>query len=202
MQQSTRMQAYGEAAAILKRVGLLYPCFCSRRQVGEAATGSDPDGAPLYPGTCRALLTEETLARMGAGAVPQWRLDMELASARIGPISFSEHGHMVQARPDRWGDAVLVRRDTPTSYHLAVVVDDAAQGVTHVTRGADLLAATDLHALLQALLGLQQPLYQHHRLITDENQQKLSKSRASPSLKGLREAGWSPADVRARLGFA
>lgn len=212
MRQSERFAVYREAAEKLKEMRLLYPCFCSRTEIASKATGRDPDGAPLYPGTCRHL----SAGRMNDGSAPvSWRLDMDRALAEIGTkerlvineIPVSDHELLLgdhqtrQADPMRWGDVVLVRKETPTSYHLSVVVDDAAQGVTHVTRGMDLFAATDIHVLLQRLLGLPSPVYAHHRLITDAHDIKLAKSSGSPPLRLLREAGWSPADVRRHLGF-
>lgn len=199
LRQSQRMPIYAGALASLQARGLIYPCSCTRSQIARAAEGSDPDGAPLYPGTCRHLGPAERVAL--AGRPVQWRLDMAAATALAGPLSFVESGQTRQADPARWGDVVLSRKDTPTSYHLSVVVDDAAQGITHITRGEDLLAATDLHVLLQALLGLPTPLYFHHRLILDPENAKLAKSRGSASLQDLRNAGWSAADIRAHLGF-
>jgi len=213
--QSRRLPAYAEAAESLKMRGLLYPCFCSRSKVVALAVGMDPEGAPLYPGTCRHLPKDEVEQRLAAGERPQWRLRMERAMEAAGPLQIhtfaaAMNGFQPQvngnstlslANPARWGDVVLVRKDTPTSYHLSVVVDDAAQGVTHVTRGRDLEAATDVHVLLQKLLGLPSPQYAHHRLIVDEAEQKLAKSRGSQSLRDLRAAGWTAEDVRRRLGF-
>jgi glutamyl-Q tRNA(Asp) synthetase len=203
MRQSARLTHYRASAAALD--DLLYPCDCTRSEIAARSTGVDPDGAPLYDGRCR---------RHGpAGGRPiQLRLDMDAAVARVGrPAVFAAPVHAVDvdfaraqprdSHPDRWGDAVLVRKDTPTSYHLSVVVDDAAQGITHVTRGQDLEAATDLHVLLQALLGLPSPLYAHHALVRDADMQKLSKSRGSPSLRDLRASGEAAAELRRRLGF-
>lgn len=201
LRQSGRFELYQSAAKTLTDRGLLYPCSCSRTQIAARATAKDPDGAPLYPGTCRHLKREESLARIAAGEAVQWRLDMGKAVALAGPLTFREKGETVEADPARWGDAVIVRKDTPTSYHLSVVIDDADQGVTDVTRGMDLFAATDLHVLLQSLLGLPVPDYAHHGLITDEGAEKLAKSRGSKSLADLRAEGWTPADVRHRLGF-
>jgi glutamyl-Q tRNA(Asp) synthetase len=212
MRQSKRMAAYRAASEMLVHEGVLYRCFCSRREVSARAMGSDPDGAPLYPGTCRNLPDAEVAARLARGEQPQWRLDMAAAIAEAGQRvvrfmpGFAETGQLGPdairpAVPERWGDAVLVRKDTPTSYHLSVVVDDAAQGISHVTRGEDLAAATDLHVLVQALLGLDSPVYGHHRLVTDGAGDKLAKSRGSQSLSDLRAKGWTPADVRRQLGF-
>lgn len=215
MRQSERFAVYRDAAEKLKQMKLLYPCFCSRAQYAGKASGRDPDGAPLYPGTCRHLSAARINERLTAGEPVSWRLDMERALTEIGTkdrlamdeIPVGDHELLLaeretrEADPSRWGDVVLVRKDTPTSYHLSVVVDDAAQGVTHVTRGMDLFAATDIHVLLQRLLGLPSPVYAHHRLITDAHDIKLAKSSGSPPLRLLREAGWTPADVRRQLGF-
>jgi glutamyl-Q tRNA(Asp) synthetase len=212
LRQSSRMAAYAAAAEALKVRGFLYPCFCSRRSAAASASAIDPDGAPLYPGTCLGMPENEIQERLARGEAVQWRLNMDRAIAVAGPLEIAEASapeldalwakvaHRI-ARPARWGDAVLIRKEVPASYHLSVVTDDAAQGVTHVTRGMDLFAATDLHALLQHLLGLPSPLYCHHRLVRDTVGQKLAKSKGSQSLKSLRESGWSAADVRGRLGF-
>jgi glutamyl-Q tRNA(Asp) synthetase len=212
--QSQRFAAYRKAAERLEAMGLLYPCFATRAEIAEAARHDqrDPDGAPLYPGLFRHRPAAEAAARKGKGERFALRLDMgrALAAARAklgsAPLTFTELDEAGAARPipaypERWGDAVLVRKDVPTSYHLAVVVDDAWQGVTHVTRGRDLFAATDLHRLLQLLLDLPQPLYHHHRLIIDAEGRKLAKSAAATSLGQLRRQGLTPADVRRLIGF-
>lgn len=212
LHQSARMSLYEAAAEKLKELDLLYPCFCSRRAIAGAAQGVDPDGSPLYPGICRVLTLAQAEDRIARGERPQWRLKMDQALALAGrlevacapasgPDALWHEAASRNADPARWGDAVLVRKDTPTSYHLSVVVDDAAQGITHVTRGKDLFAATDLHVLLQRLLGRSSPIYCHHRLLRDEEGQKLAKSKGSPSLKNLRENGTAAAEVRRRLGF-
>jgi glutamyl-Q tRNA(Asp) synthetase len=209
--QSEHFLEYRAGAERLKGRGLLYPCVCSRgdiaaevaRREGESGTAwpRDPDGAPLYPGTCR----ERRL--IGADEPYALRLDMAAALAEApGPHSYtrvtlSNANEPVAATPDRWGDAVLVRKEIPTSYHLAVVFDDALQGVTHVVRGRDLEGATDLHVLLQALLDLPSPAYHHHRLIRAEGGEKLSKSVLSEPLSALRERGVSVEEVRQALGF-
>lgn len=202
MRQSARLAAYRDAAA---RLGdLLYPCTCTRAEIAARAIATDPDGAPLYDGHCRHHPRRDRM--------PQYRLRMDEAIAQAGVLEVAElpvngidlepsHPRSREASPARWGDAVIVRKDTPTSYHLSVVVDDAAQGVTHVTRGMDLHAATDLHVLLHKLLGLPSPIYAHHQLIRDGDALKLSKSKGSPSLKSLRESGWSAQRVLAQLGF-
>jgi glutamyl-Q tRNA(Asp) synthetase len=193
-------------------MGLLYPCFCSRAEVAAHADGTDPDGAPRYGGTCRGLPPEAGAERLERGERAAFRLRMDTALSRVGSLEIRERslvGHELQpgaenlreAHPEDWGDAVIVRKDTPTSYHLSVVVDDAAQEVTHVTRGMDLYRATDLHVLLQKLLGLPSPIYAHHALITDDGDRKLAKSRGSTSLRDLRASGWSAADVRRAVGF-
>lgn len=207
LRQSGRFRAYEEAAERLGEKGLIYPCFCSRREIAAAAKGADPDGAPLYPGTCRDIAPQEAKRRIAAGEAVQWRLHMARAVALTGPLQvsmFDRDGSTGsrKAEPALWGDAVLVRKDTPTSYHLSVVVDDAFQGVTHVTRGMDLYRATALHRLLQSLLVLPSPVYCHHELVLDEGAEKLSKSKGAPSLLSLREAGVTAAEVRRRLGFA
>lgn len=211
--QSSRMEAYAEAAHLLRARDLLYPCFCSRREVAARAQTADPDGAPLYTGACRNLSRDEVHTRIGRDEAVQWRLHMDRAFSEVGLIDITEapaddrnalwsDAAQRTANPAVWGDAVIIRKDTPTSYHLSVVVDDAWQGITHVTRGMDLFAATDLHVLLQRLLNLPTPVYCHHRLLRDGAGEKLAKSRGSQSLADLRAAGWSAEHVRSRLGFA
>ncbi len=212
--QSRRFDAYRDAARRLEAMGLLYPCFATRSEIEAAADPAlrDPDGAPLYPGLFRGRSGPEIAARKAAGEPYALRIDIEAAIAAgrrmlLGkPLTFCElspagTARTVVAEPARWGDAVIIRKDTPASYHLAVVVDDAWQGVTHLTRGMDLFPATDLHRLLQVLLGLPGPLYAHHRLVTDDNGRKLSKSARDTSLRALREAGVTPADIRRMLGL-
>jgi glutamyl-Q tRNA(Asp) synthetase len=215
--QSEHFDDYRAAFRRLQGRGLVYPCFCSRKDIAAAVTcreaeagqpwPRDPDGASLYPGTCRLIPPDEVNRRLAAGELHAWRLDMAaLQTLRPGPFSyrrFDRDGReeIVASDPWRWGDAVLVRKDTPTSYHLSVVADDALQGVTHVVRGQDLEAATDLHVLLQNLLGLPTPLYHHHGLVLDPGGDKLAKSRQSQSLAELRAAGATPQAVRERLGF-
>jgi glutamyl-Q tRNA(Asp) synthetase len=212
--QSLRFPHYQRAADQLRQAGLLYPCFCSRSDIAAAATESDPEGAPLYPGTCRHLSDANVQLRLATGEPHQWRLSMDAALQLVGDILAIRESPVTDrdvqfdetrpraADPGPWGDVVLVRKDTPMSYHLTVVVDDAAQGVTHVTRGMDLQAATDIHVLLQALLGLPSPSYAHHGVITDGLDFKLSKSAGSPPLRRMREGGWTPDDLRRRLGLA
>lgn len=207
--QSEHFADYAAALERLRSMGLVYPAFLSRAAI--AARGRDPgwprapDGAPLYPGDDRDLDPEEAARRMASGAPLAFRLRMDAAAARAGPLSWTETGEgpavTVAADPRAWGDVVLARKETPTSYHLSVVVDDAAQGVTHVVRGRDLFHATAVHVLLQCLLGLPAPVYHHHRLITDEEGRKLSKSDRDTSLRALRVAGATPADIRAMVGL-
>lgn len=215
LRQSTRFAAYRQAAQRLETMGLLYPCFATRTEIaGHATPGAvDPDGAPLSSGLSKALTPREIARRKSAGEPFALRIDMQkaiaAAKAMTGgtPLTFREWGEgddarTVPARPDRWGDAVIIRKDTPASYHLAVVVDDASQGITDVTRGMDLFAATDIHRLLQVLLGLPEPQYRHHHLLFKTDGQKLSKSARDTSLKSLRESGITAAEIRARLGFS
>ncbi len=213
--QSDHFETYRASFAPVKGRGLAYPCFCSRSDVARAvaeqeqveAWARDPDGAPRYPGTCRGLPAAAAADRIARGVPHAWRFDMA-AALRWAPgphlyIRFDLDGgtEPVAADPSRWGDAVIVRKEIPTSYHLAVVVDDALQGVTHVVRGTDLEAATDLHVLLQALLALPTPLYHHHSLIKGPEGDKLSKSARSESLADLRDRGVSAEAIRRRLGY-
>jgi len=211
--QSDHFETYLASFAPVKGRGLAYPCFCSRNDIARAvarqeeAWPRDPDGAPLYPGTCRGLPAAVAADRIARGVPHAWRLDGTAALRQApGPhlyVRFDLDGgtEPVTADPARWGDAVIVRKEIPTSYHLAVVVDDALQGVTHVVRGTDLEAATDLHVLLQALLGLPTPLYHHHALFRDSEGDKLSKSARSESLADLRARGVSAEAIRRQLGF-
>jgi glutamyl-Q tRNA(Asp) synthetase len=179
-----------------------------RERAGGEEWPRDPDGSPLYPGTCRALPPATAQARIAAGETHAWRLASERARAQVGSdpsyVRFARNGaeETVVTAPARWGDAVLVRKEVPTSYHLAVVVDDAGQGITHVVRGADLEAATDVHVLLQRLLGLPTPRYHHHELIKGEGGLKLSKSLGSTAIADLRAQRVTPGAIRRALGFA
>jgi glutamyl-Q tRNA(Asp) synthetase len=193
--QSERLPLYAEALARLKAQGLLYPCFCTRADIAASAAaphgaerGSESGGgASLYPGTCRNL-ADPDLSRPHA-----WRLDMAKAAALAGPLIWTDEGKEVKAAPETFGDVVLARKDAPASYHLAVTVDDAAQGVTDIVRGRDLFSATHVHRLLQALLGLPVPAWHHHPLLTDAGGERLAKRRDAPSLAALREGGMDPA---------
>jgi glutamyl-Q tRNA(Asp) synthetase len=193
VRQSLRLPRYAEALGRLRDQGLVYPCFCTRAQVAaevaaSAAAPHGPDG-PLYPGTCRAL--EPALrARRMAEEPHAWRLDAGEAERMAGPLFWQDaFAGTVGARPARHGDIVLARKDAPVSYHLAVTVDDAAQGVTDIVRGRDLLAATDVHRLLQALLGLPVPNYHHHPLLAGSDGSRLAKRSGAPTLAELRAGG-------------
>jgi glutamyl-Q tRNA(Asp) synthetase len=214
LRQSQHFAVYAEAAQWLEAQGLLYPCFASRTEIVDAAKGGllDPEGSPLYPGLHKRLSKAEIEERMGNGERFALRLDMEraleAAARRLGgrPLTFTEldeegNPTVIEARPERWGDAVILRKEVPASYHLAVTVDDARQGVTHVTRGRDLYAATDIHRLLQVLLGLPEPRYHHHRLLTDAEGRKLGKSEGDTALASLRAAGVSGQEISTRIGF-
>ncbi|MET0432330.1 MAG: tRNA glutamyl-Q(34) synthetase GluQRS [Hyphomicrobium sp.] len=207
--QSEHFSEYLAAADRLIAMGLLYPCFATRKDIAAAADPekTDPDGAPLYPGIWRGAPAEAVGERMAAGETPALRINMEGAlqalKAKRGdePLTFIEAGEdgeqtTITAEPHRWGDAVIVRKEVPASYHLSVVVDDARQGVTHVTRGQDLLAATDLQRLLQELLDLPQPVYSHHRVIKWADGRKLSKSNQDMGLRALRAEGATADDIR------
>jgi glutamyl-Q tRNA(Asp) synthetase len=206
--QSEHISDYADALGKLEKPGLVYPCFCTRGQILRAHAGErDPDGAPLHRGRCKAVSPEEAKARLDAGESPALRLDTARA-LDLAPktLAWSEYGEGRQARrvaatPLDWGDVVLRGKERSATYHLAVVVDDALQGVTDISRGRDLFAATSIHVLLQALLGLETPRYRHHRLVLDATGTKMSKSAASRPLAGLRDDGYTPADLHAALGF-
>jgi glutamyl-Q tRNA(Asp) synthetase len=211
--QSEHFDEYRAALDRLEALGLIYPSFESRAEIRSllltrgSAWPSDPDGVPLYPGTGKTLAAEEPARRMQSGEPYALRLDMAAAAARVGALTWAEtgagpHGEtgLVRAQPAAWGDVVLGRKETPASYHLAVVLDDALQGVTEVVRGQDLFWSTSIHRLLQALLGLPSPRYHHHRLVLDAEGRKLAKSTGSTALRDLRAAGVSPADIRAMIG--
>ncbi len=203
--QSEHFDDYRDALQQLDAQGLLYPCFCTRREIQDeiASAGHAPQGpdGPLYPGTCQSLDVKQRADRIASGAPYALRLDIQKALQCVtNPLSFTELAHgETTAEPAIFGDVVLARKDTPASYHLSVVVDDALQGITLVTRGEDLLPATHLHRLLQHLLGLPVPRWHHHRLITDETGKRLAKRDDARSLKSLRESGWSPLQVWAAL---
>ncbi|MGA9583068.1 MAG: tRNA glutamyl-Q(34) synthetase GluQRS [Allosphingosinicella sp.] len=200
--QSERLDLYREALDRLREAGLVYPCFCTRSAIAaeiaaSAAAPHGPDG-PLYPGTCRALSSEERERRRDSEP-HAWRLDVARAAAGAGPLYWSDGDTEVQAEPEAHGDIVLARKDSPVSYHLAVTVDDAAQGVTDVVRGRDLYSATDVHRLLQALLEIPTPLYRHHPLLLGPDGRRLAKRHGAPTLRELREGGADPKSLAADL---
>ena len=191
VRQSARLATYAEAGERLKAMGLLYPCQCTRAEVLTAAREQGPDG-PLYPGTCRG----RAVSAEGAA----WRIDMARAVAMAGALTWEDElAGWQQAAPESFGDVVLLRKEAPASYHLAATLDDGADGVTLVTRGADLFAASHVHRLLQALLGLPVPRWHHHGLLTEPDGRKLAKRRGSPALKDLRGAGVNGAQLAERL---
>src|SRR5258706_6931494 len=209
--QSEHLADYRDALEKLSAEGLVYPSFESRAEIARlvaqreanARWPRDPDGAPLYPGAAKLLSSDERARLLESDAPCTLRLDMAAACARAGALSWIEHGEgpdgetgTVVARPEAWGDVILARKETPTSYHLSVVTDDALQGVSEVVRGQDLFWSTSVHRLLQQLLGLPEPAYRHHRLILDAEGRKLSKSTEATGLRELRPAGATPADIR------
>jgi glutamyl-Q tRNA(Asp) synthetase len=215
--QSEHLDDYRAAVRRLEADGLVYPSFESRAEIARlvaahGAQGSwprDPDGVPRYPGVAKTMPAAERASRMRTGALYALRLDTAAAMQRVGPLSWSEDGRgpadetgTMPAAPEVWGDVVLARKDVPTSYHLSVVIDDAAQGVTHVVRGQDLFWATSMHRLLQALLGLPAPHYHHHDLVHDAHGQKLAKSTHATGLRELRAQGVTPAEIRRMVGLA
>ena len=216
--QSDHFSDYEAALTELRKLGLIYPAFLSRAEasatVGEAeSTGQnwprDPDGAPFYPGDDRKLLETERKARIANGDPHAWRLDMKAAlSGLTASLNWTENGSgpggetgQITADPAAWGDVILARRDVPSSYHLAVSVDDALQGITDIIRGHDLFAATSVHRLLQQLLGLPVPTYHHHSLIIDDTGRKLSKSEGATSIAALRDNGATALDIITLAGI-
>jgi glutamyl-Q tRNA(Asp) synthetase len=204
--QSEHMADYAATLEHLRAMDLIYPAFMSRAEIAAAtadpAWPRDPDGAPLYPAHDRDLLAAEAARRIAAGEPYALRLRMDRAGARAGQLSWTEEDEgTVTADPADWGDVIVARKETPTSYHLSVVVDDAVQGVTHVVRGRDLYQATAIHLLLQKLLALPSPAYRHHRLILGADGRKLSKSDRATSLRSLRGAGTTPEDIRRMVGL-
>ncbi len=214
--QSEHLEAYRAALERLEARGLIYPSFETRAEIARlvaererrAPWPRDPDGAPLYPGDAKRLSLAERAEKIAAGAPFALRLDMRRALAQAGALDWSETGRgpagetgTIAAAPQAWGDVVLARKETPTSYHLAVVVDDALQGITHVVRGEDLFWSTSVHRLLQVLLGLPAPTYHHHRLILDADGNKLSKSTQATGLRELRAQGVTPGEIRKLVGL-
>lgn len=214
--QSEHFSLYREAVEKLSYQGLIYPAFESRaeiaRLVAEREAVSpwprDPDGAPLYPGAAKSFSAPARRQLIEHGLPYALRLDMAAAVAEAPDLSWVEHGEgpggetgIVAAHPEAWGDVILARKETPTSYHLSVVIDDALQGVTDVVRGRDLFWSTSVHRLLQSLLGIPQPVYRHHRLVLDDSGQKLSKSTKATALRELRGQGATPAHIRRLVGL-
>lgn len=214
--QSEHLADYCDAVEKLSREGLIYPAFESRAEIARlvaqrearASWPHDPDGVPLYPGAAKALSSAERARWLESGVPYALRLDMVAACAQADELTWIEQGEgpngetgAVAARPEAWGDVILARKETPTSYHLSVVIDDALQGVTEVVRGADLFWSTSVHRLLQHLLGLPQPTYRHHRLVIDGEGRKLSKSTAATGIRELRAGGATPADIRRQVGL-
>jgi glutamyl-Q tRNA(Asp) synthetase len=220
--QSEHLAGYRGALAKLAAQGLIYPSFESRAEIAElvarreaeatplleAPWPRDPDGVPLYPGSAKSLSSEARARLIESGAPYALRLDMAAACARAGDLSWTELGGgpqgetgAVAARLQAWGDVIIARKETPTSYHLSVTIDDALQGVTEVVRGVDLFWSTSVHRLLQQLLGLPQPVWRHHRLILDQEGRKLSKSTAATALRELRAGGAAPTDIRRLVGL-
>jgi len=214
--QSEHLDDYRKALATLQAHRLTFPSFESRAEIAHMVGDRDvrerwprdPDGVPLYPGAARQMKEADRQARIGRGDPYAIRLDIERATEWTGPLRWSEAGAGpsgesgdIAAEPAAWGDVIVGRKETPTSYHLAVVIDDALQGVTHVVRGRDLFWSTSVHRVLQALLDLPVPAYHHHRLILDADGKKLSKSTAATGLRELRAQGLTPADIRRLLNM-
>jgi glutamyl-Q tRNA(Asp) synthetase len=205
--QSEHFGDYHGALDRLEAMGVLYPCFCTRREIaaeiGRAGGAPQGETPPPYPGICRGLGAAERAARRAAGRDHALRLDLARAVALTGSLDWVEEGdgepRRVRADPAPFGDVVLARKDTPTSYHLAVTLDDAIQGVTLVTRGRDLAPATHVHRILQALLGLPTPRYRHHPLLTDAAGRRLAKRDGAATIRAMRRAGSSPADILAMV---
>jgi glutamyl-Q tRNA(Asp) synthetase len=214
--QSLHFADYRKAIEKLSARGLVYPGFESRTEIARlvaqkeanATWPRDPDGSPIYPGTAKSLAPDERARRLASGAPYALRLDMAAACAQSGDLDWTELGAgsagetgTVTARPQAWGDVILARKETPTSYHLCVVIDDALQGVSEVVRGQDLFWSTSVHRLLQRLLDLPRPVWRHHRLILDGEGRKLSKSTEATGLRELRAGGATPADIRRLVGL-
>ncbi len=215
--QSLHLAEYRDALEKLSAKTLVYPAFESRAEIAklvaereaDAPWPRDPDGTPLYPGIAKSLVPDAQARLFESGVPYALRLDMAAAHKRAGDLGWIEHGEgpggeagAVTARPQAWGDVILARKETPTSYHLSVVIDDALQGVSDVVRGQDLFWSTSVHRLLQRLLGLPQPAYRHHRLVLDAEGRKLSKSSAASGIRELRAGGATPADIRRLVGLA
>ena len=194
--QSEHFADYGKALEGLTKRGLIYPCFCTRADIAASAGAPQGPDGPIYPGTCRHRTVEERRRLIAEGREFCLRLDAAKAVAEAGPYHFVDEGRgRIEGEPLLFGDVVLARKDTPTSYHLAVTVDDHLQRVTLVTRGEDLLPSTHVHGLLQRLLGYETPAYAHHRLLLGPDGKRLAKRDSSLTLRALRESGFTPAQV-------
>ncbi|HEX7876477.1 MAG TPA: tRNA glutamyl-Q(34) synthetase GluQRS [Sphingobium sp.] len=209
--QSARLDQYEAALQRLRVMGVLYPCFCTRADIAASASAPHGTDGPIYPGTCRALSAGERERRIAAGDAHAWRIDMDKAVERAGPLSWSaipfplrqgQDEMVITANPLAQGDVVLARKDAPASYHLSCTLDDEAMGVTHVLRGEDLRAATDVHRLLQALLDLPSPLYGHHPLLVGADGKRLAKRDGSIALADLRAQGMDPQRLAVDLRHA
>lgn len=211
--QSDHLADYESALQRLREMGVVYRCFLTRREIAEQALSAPHEDGVIYAGPARRMSSDEEQHRLARGDAYAWRLSIRYSQDLLGEefarLDFHEDGAgpngehgVVRAQPERLGDVILARKDAPASYHLCVVHDDALQGVTHVVRGSDLFAATHVHVLLQRLLGLPTPVYRHHRLVLDEAGRRFAKRDRAPTLAALREAGETPAGVRARLGLS
>lgn len=200
LRQITRIPAYEAALERLKEIGVVYPCFCTRREINEMGAPHGPEG-PLYPGACRELPDGIREDKIAAGLSHAWRLDAGKAACRVGRrLTFNDLMHGVAVvNEELLGDVVLARKDIGTAYHLAVVVDDAFQGITHVTRGEDLLHSTHVHRLLQELLKLPEPVYLHHPLVLDESGKRLAKRHDALAISTMKKTGESPAEILSRI---
>lgn len=207
LRQSDRLPAYADGLAHLQKMGVIYPCFCTRKQIRMEVeqSGRAPHGASadlIYPGICRDIAQAERGARIAKGEPFAWRLDIDKALTLTGPLAWYDcRAGWIEAQPEVLGDPILARKDTPSSYHLAVVLDDHFQGVNLVTRGEDLFQATHLHRLLQALLGFEPPRYYHHNLVADSRGERLAKRNRAITLRHLRDIGRTPADIWRMLGL-
>jgi len=194
--QSDHFAEYGHVLDRLDARGLIYPCFCTRADIAASAGAPQGPDGPLYPGTCRHLSAQEQRDRIAAGVEHCLRLDAAKAAKEAGPYSFTDEKRgRIEGEPLLFGDVVIARKDTPTSYHLSVTHDDHLQGITLVTRGEDLLPSTHVHVLLQRLLGYETPLYAHHRLLVAPDGKRLAKRDKSLAVRALRESGKTPEEV-------
>jgi len=206
MKQLDRTKIYDDAVSRLKELGVLYPCFCTRKQIQRElisitnAPHLTSEISHLYPLTCRNLSAQQIKEQLDQGKIPSWRINTQKATELTGTLYFDDLAHgKIKVNPELLGDAVLARRDIGTSYHIAVIVDDAHQNITHVTRGEDLLETTHLHTILQKLLELPQPTYHHHRLILDDAGERLAKRSYSETIRDLRQQGFNKDEILAMI---